>query len=341
MNVGWRRAVSLVAGLATLALIPVVSVLTIPRLQEPSTGRGVELAALTPWGLPASALLAVVALVLTTFARRWWRALAGFVVAMGVLAFVAHAVWLAPLFHGSSATAASGSSGQPAPIVVMTQNLEYGDAASLDDVVSANAVDILVLADLTPAGRSAVLGSSVPARLPFCVGKDGGSLVLSRYPLDGDRFISGGGDSRELTVSTPTAGLVDLVALHPTPPYQGDKWRNDYEDIIDRLTASGHERPDRPRVILGDFNATVDNVPMRKILTLGYSDAVEQTNAGWQPTYPAPGAERRFGLPVPPLVQIDHVLVSAGIVASDARTVVVKGADHLGVIANVGPALMK
>ncbi|RKT78492.1 hypothetical protein DFJ68_1938 [Terracoccus luteus] len=338
MGAGGRRAVGALAATATLLLVPVVAALTLARLREPWTGREVELAALTPWGLPASGLLVVVALLATACARQWWRLILGFVAATSVLALVTHAVWLAPFFSGDPPTGPTGQAGKSDRLVVMTQNLEYGSAASLVDVVRANAVDVLVLVDLTPDGRSAVIASGLTARLPFTVGADGGSLVLSRYRLGADRLISGGGDSRELTVETPMMGAVDLVALHPTPPYQGGAWRHDYGEILGRLRESGRVRPDRPRVVAGDLNATADHVALQQVLSLGYRDAVEQADAGWQPTFPAPGAVRRLGLPVPPLVQIDHVLVSAGLRAHDVHRVAVAGADHLGVVAVVTPA---
>jgi endonuclease/exonuclease/phosphatase family metal-dependent hydrolase len=50
--------------------------------------------------------------------------------------------------------------------------------------------------------------------------------------------------------------------------------------------------------------------------------------AGWNPTYPAQGW-------IPPLIAIDHVLVSEDLTATAYRTVPVPGTDHRGVLATV------
>ena len=62
-----------------------------------------------------------------------------------------------------------------------------------------------------------------------------GSVVLSRYPLTDVTQISDSGDSRVVAVRTPQFGHVDLVARHPTPPYQEAQWTADYERITDYL----------------------------------------------------------------------------------------------------------
>ena len=88
---------------------------------------------------------------------------------------------------------------------------------------------------------------------------------------------------------------------------------------------------------IGDFNATLDHVPLRRLLAFGLRDAAEATNAGWQPTYPAPGSTTWLGLPVPPLVPIDRVLFSGGLAVSHMWRVTTAGADHVGVVADVHP----
>ena len=54
-------------------------------------------------------------------------------------------------------------------------------------------------------------------------------------------------------------------------------------------------------IVAGDFNSTPDMRQFRDLLTNGYRDAVEQTGAGFAPTFPS----RTWH---PPLITIDHVL---------------------------------
>ena len=69
----------------------------------------------------------------------------------------------------------------------------------------------------------------------------------------------------------------------------------------------------------------------RDLLTNGYRDAVEQTGAGFAPTFPSHPW-------YPPLVTIDHVLTRHA-VASSIRTIDVLGSDHRSLLATIDVAL--
>ena len=74
------------------------------------------------------------------------------------------------------------------------------------------------------------------------------------------------------------------------------------------------------------------HAPLRRLVDDGYRDAVEESNSGWQPTWPANGLF--VGLPGP-LVQIDHVLTGPGLRAASARTLPVDGTDHRALLVEV------
>ena len=73
----------------------------------------------------------------------------------------------------------------------------------------------------------------------------------------------------------------------------------------------------------------------RALLRAGTADAAERLNTGWQPTWPANGEFHLLGLPVPTLVQIDHVLVGPRLAALGVRIVWLDGTDHHGVLAEL------
>jgi endonuclease/exonuclease/phosphatase (EEP) superfamily protein YafD len=83
-----------------------------------------------------------------------------------------------------------------------------------------------------------------------------------------------------------------------------------------------------PMIVGGDFNATPDTVQFRTILGAGFADAADQAGAGSTRTYPA---DRWY----PPLIAIDHVLSRNGPVATDLRTVAIKGSDHRALVVRV------
>lgn len=80
-------------------------------------------------------------------------------------------------------------------------------------------------------------------------------------------------------------------------------------------------------IVAGDFNSTPDMRQFRDLLTNGYRDAVEQTGAGFAPTFPS---NKWF----PPVLVIDHVL-TRNAAASSIQTVDIPGSDHRALLATV------
>jgi endonuclease/exonuclease/phosphatase family metal-dependent hydrolase len=78
-------------------------------------------------------------------------------------------------------------------------------------------------------------------------------------------------------------------------------------------------------MVVGDFNATLDHGPVRDLLGLGLRDAARESNAGWQPTWPA----------WLPLIAVDHVLVSRDLGVISTKSAVVEGTDHRALVAEV------
>ncbi len=97
--------------------------------------------------------------------------------------------------------------------------------------------------------------------------------------------------------------------------------------------------PSIPTLVVGDFNATLDQAPLRDLEDEGYRSVTELLNQGWQRTWPANGRYRPFNLfPVPRLVQIDQVMLGAGLAAIGSHTVHIDGTDHLGLVATFAAA---
>ncbi|MGW4825486.1 endonuclease/exonuclease/phosphatase family protein [Streptomyces sp. NPDC004227] len=84
-------------------------------------------------------------------------------------------------------------------------------------------------------------------------------------------------------------------------------------------------RPDA--VFLGDFNASLDHTPMRRLLAAGLTDTHAELGHGWARTWPVGHAL------VPPLIQLDHVLHGSGLVGVSVGERTVPGTDHRAVVA--------
>ncbi|WP_244515191.1 endonuclease/exonuclease/phosphatase family protein [Actinopolyspora xinjiangensis] len=278
------------------------------------------LIALTPYVTAGGGVLLLLALSL----RRWLTAL---VVAM-VTAVLA--VSVAPRVIADDSTDVQGRS-----LNVLSANVYFGeaDASQLVRLVRENDVDVLSMPELNSGMVDELRGAGLFETLPYRVltpETDGdGSGIVSRYPLRELSLASG------TTMRQPSA-LIDLpgerdvqyVAAHPVVPVGGDtttRWKHEITSLPAPTT--GREEP--ARILAGDFNATLDHTPLRKLLGRGYSDAAELTGEGLAPTWP------ELGRPWAPPVTLDHVLVSGDTAVRDYRTFEVSGTDHRAVFAHL------
>jgi endonuclease/exonuclease/phosphatase family metal-dependent hydrolase len=218
----------------------------------------------------------------------------------------------------------------------MTANLRFGEAdtSRVVEVAVADDVDVLVLQEVTPRAlsglESAGLGQAFEHRAGASAAGPAGTMVFSRYPLRGVHRLATRFGGYAMELRTP-AGRVHLLAVHPRPPL-GDVsgWRTD-QGVVRHAARATSERT----LVVGDLNATMDHVPMRSLVGIGFADAATQANSQWQPTWPASGQVSRFGLSVPSLVAIDHVLLSSGMRALRTESVTVPGTDHRALVAVV------
>lgn len=319
---GSLLVVGLLLGSLLLALVRVV---------DPAGRRLIELATLSPLGLPSAglALLGAAAAATTRRART-----AGVLTATCLM--VVHAWWLAPLYVGDR------PAGRSASLVVLAQNFEYVDVAALTELVRSRGVDVLVLTDVGTERLRLLFETGIEEWLPYSAGVvnhvvHGGAVVLSRVPVTRTTILYGGAQSRVAQIRAPGLGQVTIVALHTRPPYAPDAWRADHERIHAALTRIRADE-DSAVVLAGDFNATLAHAPVRRILDLGFADAAVQVNGGWSPTWPAGGHQRRFGVTVPPFAAIDHVMTSPHLVVTRAGTIAVPAADHEAVFATIAGA---
>jgi endonuclease/exonuclease/phosphatase family metal-dependent hydrolase len=266
--------------------------------------------AMTPY-LAVGALLPLAAALL---ARRWLAAL----VAVGVLAGMAALVLPRTTGHPDAV---------PGPTVrVMTANLNEGqaDPASVVALVRDNQVDVLALEELTEEERQALDDAGLSGLLPNAETNPrptaGGTGIYSRYPLsDAKRIrIIQGFTETTATVHVPGALPVTVTAIHycaPADPTQMFCWQYGKQRIP---PATPHGAV---RLLLGDFNMTLDYAAYRNVLATGYRDAASVLGEGLVPTWPY------NGLPFPK-VTIDHVVPDQRIGVSALAAHTVRDSDH-------------
>jgi endonuclease/exonuclease/phosphatase (EEP) superfamily protein YafD len=327
---GLRRVLFglLVAGL----LLPAVA-LSVARVSEPTSGTGIRLVAFTEYAAPLYAA-ALILLLLRMLARRGERTVVlrtlAVVAALGV---AVHLLWASgPYFGGARAAA-----GQGEPFTLVTANLRLGHADPVDVTALAGHwhADVLVLQEVTAHELAGLKAAGLSRSYAFSAGRPdsgaAGTMVFADTRITGVKRLDTSFGGYAMTLHRPR-GPVRLVAVHATPPTgSGAGWSSDQHAI---LRGVGDLRPG-PTVLAGDFNATLDHEPLRELGGRGYTDAVVEAKSGWQPTWPSDRQVSLAGVPLPPLLQIDHVLVGDGLRALKTTTVAVPGTDHRAVVARL------
>ncbi|MCA2217254.1 endonuclease/exonuclease/phosphatase family protein [Jidongwangia harbinensis] len=307
-----------------LAATLVVWLLVLPGLAWAVTrmfgwerGIGVQFFAFTPYVAAAAWLPALIALV----TRRWLAA------AVAVVAAAILAVSVLP-------RAVAGDRGPQTGVElrVLTANVLFGgaDPETLVRLVRENDVAVLAMQEFTPGMQSRLTATGMDDLLPHrSVAVEfgaSGSAVYSRFPITGGGARRNGGGFLQSygTIQPPGTGPVLVESAHPLAPYSLEVlggWRSDLRDQP-RADPQGP-----PRILLGDFNATLDHRPMRELIARGYRDAADADGQGlvgtWGPY---------DGDPFPP-VTIDHVLVDRRIGVRDAEVHGVPNSDHRAVFA--------
>jgi endonuclease/exonuclease/phosphatase family metal-dependent hydrolase len=224
-----------------------------------------------------------------------------------------------------------GTAGTPDGVVlrVMTANLRVGgaDAGTIVELVRNGRIDVLALQEYTQRVRDDLDRAGLTALLPYRVDDPEplgiGSAIYARVPLtDGATPVDPGGFvEATATVHPPGAAAVVVRSVHPCAPLSRAHERC-WERGLDgepRATLRGV-----PRLLMGDFNATLDHPALRRLLGSGYRDAAAATGAGLKPTWPAD---------LVPVATLDHVLVDTRIGVRTVSVHPVPDTDHRAVCA--------
>ena len=212
--------------------------------------------------------------------------------------------------------------GAPA-LRVLTANVlgGRGSPGALLRIVRRERVDVLAVQELTPR-LDARLRDAFPHRVVRPRPGTPGTGIYSRLPLRRRSPPDGTGFA---WTRAEVAGRVDLHSVHPVAPLRRElmgMWRRD----LRALPPVVREGP--PRVLAGDFNASLDHRELRRVLSTGYRDAAEVAGSGLRGTWP--NGSRRL-----PPVAIDHVLADGACAIGDVRVLTLPGSDHSPVLAEV------
>jgi endonuclease/exonuclease/phosphatase family metal-dependent hydrolase len=228
---------------------------------------------------------------------------------------------------------------QPGPtgfsLRILTLNIQNGsaDPAAVIHGLDAHQVDVLAVQELTPEMVDRLATAGIAGRLGFSHldprPRSVGTGLWARWPMTALPPLPG------MWAAAPRAridpwgfGPVTLAAVHVLAPvaHHAGRWQQDLALIRAALDGGG-----APQVLAGDFNASRDHRPFRDLLAAGFADCADiASKRGWPAfTWPA-------GRIIPPVMRLDHVLVSGtGITVSESRVIRVGRTDHRAVLAVV------
>lgn len=224
----------------------------------------------------------------------------------------------------------------PAPegpqLRVLSVNMLAGGAEiePIEGLIDELRVDVVSFSELTPGAARLLQDSGVGDVLPYSALDarldSAGTGLFSRYPLRRMPAPGKEGTDAPSVVATVDApgGSAEVWSIHPTPP-TGPTAVGLLDQYLEAIPPASSEGP--PRVLVGDFNATLDNASLRDVVAEGYTDAADARGAGLVPTWPG-------GL-WPPPVTIDHVIADERAAVLKYETAELIDSDHRAVFAEL------
>lgn len=312
-----RRFQMLWFGIGLLALIPGLTAAFL-YLVPPTDDASALTASFIPYGMIADLVAVIFFAIALVRARR--RLALTVLTMLSVLLLILQLVWIGPQFRPDPRPVASR------PFTLVSLNMKLGGADVGQIRTEAAHADLVVLVEVTPTALASLrsqLGSRFPYTVPDRIASGNQSLILSRYPLTDAEPLPSTNQQWTAATTIPGVGRINVIAAHPCNPLcGGQKWSREHAALLERA----RRLDNAPAVIAGDFNATRDHGPMRAMADHGFVSATDIIGAGWMPTFPSDNPI------LPPLIQIDHVLVNSRLTALSIKTFRVDGTDHLGLI---------
>jgi endonuclease/exonuclease/phosphatase (EEP) superfamily protein YafD len=239
-----------------------------------------------------------------------------------------HLAWvLPPLFRTVRIPAAAAG---PSHLRIVSANLNFdnGDHGPLLAELARDRADLVFLQEVTPAWWRAIehseLGANYRNRVQEPRTDPGGQAILSRRPLTGVEIRHADGWPIITANVRVDDTVVHVANVHLVAPLDTFSRNQQQQHAITRIVRT----LPRPRLIVGDFNASPYNRWFAQLRGLGLREAHEAVGRSWATTWP--NGQRHL----PPL-RLDHVFVDPQVVPVAAREGTGTGSDHRPIIVDL------
>ncbi len=241
---------------------------------------------------------------------------------------VAQLCWIVPPMMQRVAIPDAARRGPHLRIVSANLNYSNDHHPAVVAELARDDADVIVLEEVTPAWWSAIEASTLVSTHPHYVHRErsegGGLAVLSRTPLT-DVVEHQAGRWPQFTATLSVDGrAVHLVAVHAITPLLFSRSQQSQREI----TAVVRGLP-KPRIVVGDFNATPYSRWFHQLLDLGLREAHDAVGRPLATTWP--NGTHHHILPL----RLDHLFADASIVPLSAAEGTGAGSDHRPIIVDL------
>ena len=250
---------------------------------------------------------------------------------------------LIPMLLAGAGTAAHGESGhavaRPPTLRLMTYNINYAEAGRADTIAAIvkGDADVVLLQEVTSSWAD-LLRKELDKTYPHMVfhphaRRAGGLAVLSRFPITEDVVLppaEGWFPAQRVTLAT-SLGALDVLNVHLRPAILDGSWIKGYLGTppirLREIEAYWSQLPRPPAIVAGDFNEEPDKGVDKFLAGKGLT----RVDTGGKPT------TWRFsgsygGQQVSLALDIDHVAIGGGLMATGATVLDQGQSDHRPVI---------
>ncbi len=222
------------------------------------------------------------------------------------------------------APSGSGSRG-PVAFRLLDANLQYTnrDTAALATQIDRIKPDVVTLEELTPTtlGPLKNVLRAYPYRVERVRQDAEGVGIYSKLPITKVSVTFLGANPLIHATVGARNSQIAMIVVHTNAPQSDETlalWHEQFRQlavIASTLPADG--------MMVGDFNATLLNRPMRHVLSVGHlRDGALSAGAWWPRTW-----ARNLRV-IPPLIEIDHMLTGTNIGTREFHIVSDPGSDH-------------
>ena len=224
--------------------------------------------------------------------------------------------------------------GKVISILNFNSEFQHNDQVEqFEDLVSKREPDVVALVEVDKKWIDAIEPTMrrYPYSKIFLVGP--GMAFFCKFPIEQceARYYGRSHHPRITATIRVDNRPVRLIFAHPTTP----KNENGYHERNQEISLLGQEVSalPSPKVLIGDLNCGPWSPVFGNLLKAGLRDS--QQGFGPQPSWPARVGRVIDGMPIPPLVPIDHVLASEDIVVLQRTAGPSIGSDHLPVFVKI------